>query len=84
MNTQNGGKTGVWRYRLLQLFRERGGEPFTARMALEYFFPEMSPRTVHYLLTTMLRRGDLYIARREPFGDSTVRYTRWYGCVVRG
>lgn len=71
---------GAWRYRLLAFVRERGGEPFTARMVLSRF-ADADPRTIYVSLTRWVARGDLFVVRREPVGEKIVR---WYAPVQRG
>lgn len=72
-----------WRCRAEALLREGEGEPFTARQFGERW--GISSQRAGQVLSTLRRRGDLYIARRVSvqtrLGPRTINF---YGYVQKG
>jgi hypothetical protein len=74
---------GVWRHRLLAFFRERRGEPFTARQVFERF-DDLGKQQTYQLLGRMRQRGDLVVLRHEERREYGATVVRWYAPVLRG
>ncbi len=68
MASRPGRLTGVWRHRVLTFYRERAGEPFTARELSERFGldPAEQHQRAHIQLRLMRLRGDVVMLSREP------------------